>query len=233
MTEIIYITGVSKGLGREMALLFLEKGHRVVGIGRSHAITHENFEFISCDLADLDQVKAVTFDKQSPAILINNAGLIGPLNRFLDASIVSSLDVMTVNTLAVMQLTHAFMANSEHKRTVITISSGAATRSIPGWAAYCASKAAVDRFTETVQLECEEKGLPHRLFSVSPGVIDTPMQEAIRSANQTEFSSLPTFIGLNENNELQSPKEIARKVASLVENESNYPCLLHLRDVIN
>ena len=86
---------------------------------------------------------------------------------------------------------------------------------------------------ETVQLECEEKGWPHRLFSASPGVIDTPMQEAIRSANPTEFSSLPTFIGLNENNELQSPEEIAQKVASLIANQSNYPCLLHLRDVVD
>lgn len=233
MSEIIYITGVSKGLGKEMAMPFLDKGHRVVGIGRSHDISHDKFEFISCDLADLDQVKSIAFDHHSPAVLINNAGLIGPLNRFLDASVSSSLDVIMVNTLAVMQLTHAFLANTEQKRTVVTISSGAATRSIPGWAAYCASKAAVDRFMETVQLECEEKGWPHRLFSASPGVIDTPMQEAIRSANPTEFSSLPTFIGLNENNELQSPQEIARKVASLVANESNYPCLLHLRDVVD
>jgi benzil reductase ((S)-benzoin forming) len=233
MSEIIYITGVSKGLGRAMALLFLEKGHRVVGIGRSHAISHVNFEFMPCDLADLDQVNAISFDEHLPAILINNAGLIGPLNRFLDASISSSLDVLTVNTLAVMQLTHTFLANTEQKRTVVTISSGAATRSIPGWAAYCASKAAVDRFMETVQLECEENGLPHRLFSVSPGVIDTPMQETIRSANPTEFSSLPTFIGLSQNNELQSPEEIAQKVVSLLENESNYPCLCHLRDVVN
>jgi len=68
MSEIIYITGVSKGLGRAMALLFLEKGHHVVGIGRSHDISHDKFEFISCDLADLNQVKGITFNHHSPAV---------------------------------------------------------------------------------------------------------------------------------------------------------------------
>ena len=232
MKETIYITGVSKGLGRETALRFLESGHSVVGIGRSHNIEHPNFTFISCDLSDAEQVKAIEFERESAAVLINNAGLIGPLNRFLDASVKDSIDVFQVNTLAVMQLTHAFLANTSEKRTVITISSGAATRSIPGWAAYCASKAAVDRFMETVQLECQEKGLQHRLFSVSPGVIDTPMQEAIRAAKPDEFSSLETFKELNNKKELQSPQLLAKKIEALVQNEKPYPCLLHLRDVM-
>lgn len=231
MKETIYITGVSKGLGRETALRFLESGHSVVGIGRSHNIEHPNFTFTSCDLSDPQQVNAVEFERESSAVLINNAGLIGPLNRFLDASVKASIEVMQVNTLAVMELTHAFLANVAHKRTVITISSGAATRSIPGWAAYCASKAAVDRFMETLQLECQEKDLPHRLFSVSPGVIDTPMQEAIRAANPGEFSSLMTFQELKEKNELQSPAFLAKKMEVLVQSEKHYPCLLHLRDV--
>lgn len=231
MKETVYITGVSKGLGRETALRFLESGYPVVGIGRSHNIEHSNFTFISCDLSDTEQVNAIEFERESSAVLINNAGLIGPLNRFLDASLQASIEVMQVNTLAVMQLTHAFFANVQQKRTVITISSGAATRSIPGWAAYCASKAAIDRFMETVQLECQEKGLQHRLFSVSPGVIDTPMQEAIRAAKPDEFSSLVTFKELNEKNELQSPQFLAKKIESLVQSEKHYPCMLHLRDV--
>ncbi len=231
MKEVIYITGVSKGLGKSLAEQFLRNGHQVVGIGRSHAIEHERFEFIYCDLRSQEDVKSIRFDSDKPAILVNNAGLIGPLDRFLDAPIESSTDVIEVNLIAIMNLCHSFLRNVTEKRTVINISSGAATRSISGWAAYCASKAAVDRFSETVQNEINENGQAHRIFAVSPGVIDTPMQEAIRSAQKNQFSSVETFRLLQENNELQSPDDVGQKLAYLALNPEKFDVVLAVRDI--
>jgi benzil reductase ((S)-benzoin forming) len=176
-------------------------------------------------------VKSIRFDSDKRAILVNNAGLIGPLDRFIDAPIESSTNVIEVNLIAVMNLCYSFLHNVTEKRTVINISSGAATRSIPGWAAYCASKAAVDRFSETVQNEINENGQAHRIFSVSPGVIDTPMQEAIRGAQKNQFSSVETFRLLQENNELQSPEDVAQKLIYLALNPEKYDVVLAVRDI--
>jgi benzil reductase ((S)-benzoin forming) len=107
------------------------------------------------------------------------------------------------------------------KITILNISSGAATRAIPGWASYCASKAALDRFSETIYLEEKEKGRNIRVFSLAPGVIDTDMQSTIRSADAQDFSSLETFQNLKLNKELISSQEIAEKLAVFIKTYPN------------
>ena len=77
---MIYITGVSRGLGKTIAELFLSKGEKVTGIGRSADISHENFTFLSCDLSDLNAVGQLNFTRtKEPITLINNAGIIGEM----------------------------------------------------------------------------------------------------------------------------------------------------------
>ena len=54
---IYIITGVSRGMGKAIAEHYLNTGNKVIGIGRSHTIEDPNFEFISCDLSDIDTEK--------------------------------------------------------------------------------------------------------------------------------------------------------------------------------
>lgn len=215
----VYITGTSKGLGKALVQLFLEEGDHVVGIGRNNVIEHVNFEFIECDMGDLNAVKEIRFSSDdTDCVLINNAGVIGTIRRVSDLDPTSIEEVMNVNTLAPMILCQQFLKDIPDSvaTTIVNISSGASSRSIPGWAAYCASKAALDRFSETVYLEEQENGRKIRVYSVAPGVIDTGMQQSIRAAEPSDFSSLQTFRDLKENNELQSPVTVARKVMYLL-----------------
>ena len=73
-----------------------------------------------------------------------------------------------------------------------------------------------DRFSETIQLEETERGRTVKVYAVAPGVIDTPMQEKIRAASSTDFSSHSNFVQLKESNELSSPEEIALKISRLI-----------------
>jgi benzil reductase ((S)-benzoin forming) len=132
-----------------------------------------------------------------------------------------------------MQLTWQCLheLKSKQKVKIVNISSGAATRAIPGWAAYCASKAALDRFSETVQLEEIEKGNTVRIWSVAPGVVYTAMQEKIRSASPTDFSSSATFLDLKKNDELTSPQVAAAKLYRLIVDEKVDRVVCSLRDV--
>jgi len=219
---MIFITGVSRGLGKAIAELYLSKGERVTGIGRSAQIEHENFVFIQCDLSDLDAVRDLTFDElDEPVTLINNAGIIGDINRISDME-TSDVDlVLTVNVSAPVMLTRKIYASVADKDlfTLVNISSGAAKRAIPSWASYCASKAALNMHTETFFLEEQEKGNAPRVYAVAPGVVDTGMQTQIRSANPENFSALENFKSLKEEGKLFSSEEAANRLFQLLRSD--------------
>src|SRR5690606_9251492 len=107
-----------------------------------------------------------------------------------------------VNTIAPMLLCQFVLQHYPLDRplTIVNISSGAGRRPIPGWAAYCTSKAALDMYSQTIYLEEKERNRNIRVYSVAPGVVDTPMQETIRKSDPSTFSSLHSFILLKENN---------------------------------
>lgn len=216
---MIIITGVSRGFGKAIAELYLSKGEKVIGIGRSAKIDHTNFSFVSCDLSDLDAVRNLKFDSFSePVTLINNAGIIGEINRLSDQKVCDVDQVMTVNVSAPVILAHKLYQQIENKDlfTLVNISSGAASRGIPSWASYCASKAALNMLTQTFFLEEQEKGNSPKVFAVAPGVIDTGMQDQIRATNPENFSSLENFKVLKEDGSLFSPEDAAARLYALV-----------------
>jgi len=220
----VFITGVSKGLGKALAAAFLKLGEEVVGIGRSHAFTDKNFRFISCDLENLEQVNNLDFGKLSASVLfINNAGIIGAIERISEQTSSDIQSVLNANTLAPMLLCQKILkafAPSEGL-TIVNISSGAGKRAIPSWASYCASKAALDIFSETIYLEEKERGRNVKIYALSPGVIDTEMQNKIRSTNTSGFSSSDAFKELKTSGKLVQPEGTAQKIIQLLSEE--YP----------
>lgn len=215
----VFITGISGGLGLALAHEFLAKGAIVTGIGRTNSINHPNYSFLNCDLSDLTQVVCLDLGKiDQDAILINNAGIIGNIQRLSDQEHPDVEAVMNINALAPMLLSAKFMrsTSSDIAATIVNISSGAARRAIPSWASYCASKAAIDRFSETFYFEEKEKGRKIRVYAVAPGVIDTNMQTTIRTTNAVDFSSIERFKDLKSTNSLKSPQATAAEIYQLV-----------------
>lgn len=216
----VYITGVSGGLGKALVDAFLSRDFTVVGIGRTNVITHVHYSFLQCDLSDVSALNNFKFETEGEeCILINNAGTIGSIERISEQHESDILDVMTVNATAPMQLCQKFLREIpfQCKATIVNISSGASSRSIPSWAAYCASKAAIDRFSETLYFEEKERNRNVRVYAIAPGVIDTPMQDKIRSSKQNTFSSAETFRLLYQNKELQSAESVADKIVKLLD----------------
>ena len=231
---MIFITGVSRGFGKAIAELYLSKGEKVTGIGRSSTIEHPNFSFIQCDLSNLEAVRNIQFTSFSePVVLINNAGIIGEIKRLSDMDVSSIDEVMTVNVSAPIILTQSLYKMVENKDsfTLVNISSGAANRAIPSWASYCASKAALNMFTETFFLEEREKGNHPKVFAVAPGVIDTDMQGEIRATNPENFSSLSNFHALRDENKLFSPQEAAQRLDHLIHSEQIEGVFIDLRTI--
>jgi benzil reductase ((S)-benzoin forming) len=221
----VYITGVSRGLGLSLATEYLRKGENVIGIGRNNFLNEKNYSFKSCDLSLNEDVLNLQIElpEKEEIILINNAGVLGDVKRVSDQENDFSNQLFQVNTISPIQLTRKFARWAEEKDcklTVVNISSGAGRRAIPSWANYCASKAALDLFSETFQLEEIEKGRKTKIYALAPGVIDTEMQGQIRKVNSIDFSSIENFKDLKNSNQLQTPEETAKSIIEKL--ESNF-----------
>lgn len=231
---MVIVTGVSRGFGKAIAEYFLAEGVQVLGIGRSATIEHPNFSFLECDLSDLNAVKQLTLkDLPDSVTLINNAGILGKIDRLADLSESDIDKVFTVNVSAVAVLTQKVYQTISDKNnfTLVNISSGSANRAIPSWSSYCASKAALNMLTETFYAEEKERGNHPKVFIVAPGVIDTGMQETIRKTSPEKFSNHERFVNLKENNELFSPEEAAKRLGALLKTDVSEELHFDLRSI--
>lgn len=210
---MVIVTGASSGIGKAIAEFYLAKGEYVVGISRTQEINHKNFKFVPCDLSDyeaLQQLELTDYlNEDDRFLLINNAGTVGAIKRAHKVELKDYYNVAVLNIVALQHLCSQFLRCNQPNKTIVNISSGAAQRPIPSWAAYCASKAAVDMFSETLQAEIDELKGTTKVYSLAPGVVDTKMQVTIRNSNENDFSSHRKFVDLKASNALRSPNEVA------------------------
>ena len=236
--KLYVITGASRGLGAALAEGLIDPGHRLICMARSKAplvALRKRAKAQGCrvtalavDLSDPAAAasalkKALAGIDQSNCIsacLINNAGVvepIGPADKLLPGEISAGIQV---NLAAPMALTGVFLrqtASWSASRRVLNISSGAAHTAYAGWSLYSATKAALDQFTRCLALE--QSALPNgaKVVALAPGMIDTAMQAAVRSANAADFAELPRFIAFKTSGQLPSPQDAAKRVLRYLE----------------
>jgi benzil reductase ((S)-benzoin forming) len=151
--------------------------------------------------------------------LINNAAVLGEIGYLGEHQNEHFEFVFDVNTVAPAMFMNTFLSAYSSltiPRTILNISSGAAQRAVDGWGAYSASKAALDALSRTAQKEQDIRGTGIRIRSLSPGILDTPMQEHIRTADEHSFSEAAKFAGLYAEGKLAEPKNVADKIITWV-----------------
>lgn len=226
-----FITGTSRGIGKSIAETLLDDENiKVTGISRTSTIKHKNYSHITTDLADINDTESIffpTIENADEIILINNSGVISEILRtgkLKNSSIINDYNVNIVSPSILMNNFIKKYQNYTNKRIILNVSSGAGKYAIDAWGVYCASKSALDLFSENIQLEQSFFPVENQIkvFSVAPGVIDTQMQDQIRKTSPENFSNVEKFITLKENNELASPKETADLLLSIINNRDNY-----------
>ncbi|HSY62783.1 MAG TPA: SDR family NAD(P)-dependent oxidoreductase [Cytophaga sp.] len=238
-----YISGTSSGIGRALAVLLLEREDtQVIGISRTCTIEHSHYTHVQADLSEPDQVtQAIQSFKsghttEDSIYLINNAGIIDPIQY---AGTYKESDIqrmIQVNLVAPMQLINVFLQipkETYKNRVVLSVSSGAATKVIDGWSLYGAAKASLDHFSSHIARELELSGENNtRIFSVAPGTVDTAMQQKIREACPDCFSSVERFLELHVTNQLVAPEVIAEKYSRILDKPENFlNTIFSLRDM--
>jgi benzil reductase ((S)-benzoin forming) len=233
---MIIITGTSKGIGKAIAENYLSRGEKVIGIGRNHTISHSNYSSIVCDLSNSDSVNQVSFPSfgEEPIVFIHNSGILGKVDYFERLESNEIAEVMQVNLFAGATLLQQLLKKLPKTQSFkcIFISSGAGKNPIASWASYCASKAAVDLFCQTIQLEEQQLGRSQfHCLSVAPGVVDTDMQATIRESKEVSFSEVERFKEYKNSNQLYSPELVAKKLLKLIYETPLHQVLYSLRDI--
>lgn len=207
------ITGASRGIGAGLAAEFAARGMNLALCARGDcpvpAGAEERTLTASVDVRDESAVQA--FSDAAVArfgaidLWINNAGVLEPIAPLRELETDAFRHHLDINLIGVFLGTRAFVrahrartqdASAPADACLINISSGAAWSGYAGWSAYCAGKAGLDRLTESVQLEEADTGL--RAYAVAPGVVDTAMQELIRSCDEQQFPMVGKFHELKE-----------------------------------
>jgi benzil reductase ((S)-benzoin forming) len=225
--DVIYIvTGTTRGIGYALANTILDRGYRLFSLSRasdSKSDRHQNFH---CDLSRSQHIRRVmarvisaveSFDCHA-LVLINNAGVLGPilpLGNINDKDIVTHLHT---NLAAPVQLISSFISatpDSIASRRIINITSGAARHAYAGWSLYCASKAALNMITACVGLEQKGHASPIHICAVAPGVVDTDMQRQIREARPEHFPMQQRFLAMHADGALRKPEKAAEMILDL------------------
>jgi len=184
--RVIFITGASDGIGKQLAVDLAARGAVVVGCGRSRDRLVETLKevrklspkslMIACDVGDAEQVhgmmQKVLADFGRIDILINNAG-IGMRKPFADTPLETTEAIMRTNYLGAVYCTHEVLPSMIARGSghIVNISSGAGKIGTLNMAGYCASKFAMNGWSESLYHELKPLGV--NVSVVCPGPVST------------------------------------------------------------
>ncbi|QPF82297.1 SDR family oxidoreductase [Bradyrhizobium genosp. L] len=168
----ILITGCSSGFGLETAKYFLERDWNVVATMRNpreDVLPHsQQLRVLPLDVNDPESIGRAVAAAGPLDALVNNAGF-GAASPFEAMPMATIREVFETNAFGTMAVTQAVLPQFRARRAgvVVNVTSSVTIKSIPLIAAYTASKAAVNAFTESMALELAQFGVRARL--VLPG----------------------------------------------------------------
>ncbi len=216
LDRVAVVTGASRGLGSGLAAAFAARGMGLGLCARSLPAAPPGSDALTAavDVRDADAVERFTREVVERFgridLWVNNAGVLEPIGPLADTDPEELRRNVDVNVLGVAYGSAAF---ARHVRgrvgrgLLINISSGAATTVYLGWAAYCASKAAVDMLTAVVA--SEERGAGLAALALSPGIIDTDMQALIRATPASVLPASDRFRTLHAEGRFNAPDQVA------------------------
>ena len=175
----VLITGASSGIGAVFARKLAARGHNVVLVARREKLLVElrdelesehgvRAEVLMADLADPGQLLRIEqriAELDNLEILVNNAGL-GREGKFAEVNIDGQVEMIQVHVVASVRLTRAALPGmiERGRGAIVNVSSLAGYMSVPGAVTYCATKAYLNVFSETVDTELHGTGVHVQLL---------------------------------------------------------------------
>jgi 3-oxoacyl-[acyl-carrier protein] reductase len=223
------VTGSTRGIGKETALLFLKNGLNVVISSKSQPSVDnviqeildkfpskkENILGLKCDVNKYSDVKSLvdvsvkTFGRID--VLVNNAGIVyyksimNTTEEEWDKTIDTNLKGAFLFTKEVLP----YMIENKFGGIIVNVSSGAGKSGFSNLSSYCASKFGMIGLTESVAKEIIDYDI--KIMAICPGGVDTDM---IKDMINDGFNK--------SNTNFMKPEEVAKKIYDMIVNKKNY-----------
>jgi len=193
-SPLVFITGASSGIGRALAERYRQAGYRLALVARrqdelgawatAHGLDAQACGIYQADVSDIGSIvsagQACLARQGVPDVVIANAGIsIG-----MDTAERDDLEVMVrtfaTNNIGMAATFHPFVLAMRERGSgaLVGIASVAAIRGLPGHGAYCASKAAVVSYCESLRGELHATGV--QVVTLVPGYVATPLTQRNR-----------------------------------------------------
>jgi NAD(P)-dependent dehydrogenase (short-subunit alcohol dehydrogenase family) len=197
--SVALVTGAGRGVGQLVAMAFADAGAAVALIARSETELAHTVELIETtggavaaavadvtDAAQLSATVAVLRRRLGPVdLLVNNAGIMGPVGPMWEIDPVEWWTTMDVNVRGIVLCSQLVLPDmvAARRGRIINITSQAGVHRWPLVSAYSVSKAAVVKLTENLALETSRHGIG--VFSVHPGLLPIGISETVAAHTPT------------------------------------------------
>lgn len=189
----VVLTGACGGLGRAMAERYLARGARIALVGLEREVLEaiaatapDRCAVYTPDVSDSTAMQVMARDWcehfGTPDVVIANAGVAGGYLTEDAADLAVMRRIVEINLIGVATTFQPFIAamRARGRGTLVGIASLAGRRGLPGNGAYCASKAGLIRYLES--LRAEERGTGLTVLTVTPGYLRTALTAGNRFA---------------------------------------------------
>lgn len=186
---LVFITGASSGIGQALAWRFHQAGWRLALVARRHAemqawaeqhgLSADRYAIYPADVSVTDDIvaagQACLQQQGLPDVVVANAGISVGVDTAERDDLAVLARIFATNNIGLAATFHPFMAGMVRRRagTLVGIGSVAGIRGLPGHGGYCASKAGVISYCESLRGEMRPFGV--KVVTICPGYVDTPL----------------------------------------------------------
>lgn len=224
------VTGAGNGLGKAIAVALARNGARVVLVGRRReplaAVAQEigaAARWADCDTSEPDAVAALgaTLADEDISILVNNAGVAGPVAALTDIDPHEWDEVFAVNVRGVYLMCRQFLPAmiAQGRGDIVNVASVSGKRPLPRRTPYTASKMAVIGLTGTLAFEVGPLGV--NVNTLSPGPVDGPRMDRnfaleAEALGVSEDEARETFVGRAALRRMVTEEEVAAATVAML-----------------
>jgi NAD(P)-dependent dehydrogenase (short-subunit alcohol dehydrogenase family) len=221
------VAGAGRGIGAEVAHALAREGARLVLAARTTSeldgVVRETMALgvdacaVPADVSsalEASRVVRTALDRFGRIdVLIDAAGILGPIGPFWDTDLEEWKHAIEVNLYGFVHLCHAALPHmmAAGGGSIVAFSGGGATAPLPRFSAYGSSKTAVVRFVETAAEELRSTGI--RVNAIAPGLVDTRLQDGILAAGEYAGDQFDKVRRLRERGEDAVDPSLAAQLA--------------------
>jgi 3-oxoacyl-[acyl-carrier protein] reductase len=199
----ILLTGASRGLGLEAARAFVREGADLLLCSRRAETLEQARRDVAAGAAPGQRVLAQPADVSRPGdvqalvraavdrlggldVLLANAGVLGPIGPLETVDLQDWVEAINVNLIGVALLCHEVLPIMKRQKSgkILILSGGGATKPMPNFSAYAASKAGVVRLAETLAEEAAPFGIS--VNAIAPGALNTAILNQVLTAGRDQ-----------------------------------------------